>query len=104
MTVDIQKLIQMITSEVILQLSKMGVDVTSSSQRLVGPELVNNFHSNQSKIIDMNGYKTPVLTENHLEVLDSEVIEIIIPKGTVITLGAKDIIKKRKLIVINKTN
>ncbi len=104
MTVDIQKLIQMITSEVILQLSKMGVDVTSSSQRLVEHELVYNSGSNKSKIIDLNGYKTPVLTENHLEVLDSDVIEIIIPKGTVITPGAKDIIKKRKLTVINKTN
>lgn len=103
MTVDIQKLIQMITAEVISQLSRMGVQITSLPGNETAP-VVTNQNNNKSKIIDMNGYRTPVLTENQVEVLESDLSEIIIPKGTVITPGAKDLIKKRNLSVNYKIN
>ena len=53
----------------------------------------------QKQKIDMSSYKTPVLTENILELINKDVNEIIIPKGTVFTPGARDIIKKRNFII-----
>jgi ethanolamine utilization cobalamin adenosyltransferase len=47
----------------------------------------------------MSGFKTPILTEYALESIGQDVNEIIIPKGTVFTPGARDIIKKRNFII-----
>jgi hypothetical protein len=81
----------------------MGVEISSIQQNRDTSAPVFSYNTNK-KVIDMNGYKTPVLTENHIAVLEYEVNEIIIPKGTIITPGAKDLIKKRKLILTYKTN
>ena len=55
----------------------------------------------QPKIIDMSNYKTPILTENHLLTLDPKINEIVVPKGTIITPGARDIIKRHKIVLNN---
>jgi ethanolamine utilization cobalamin adenosyltransferase len=50
----------------------------------------------------MSAFKTPVLTENMILQADNNLSEIIIPEGTVITPGAKDLINKRRIRTIYK--
>lgn len=98
MEIPFEKLIEIIVKEVAAELSKRGITVASS------PEDTGSVSSQASRkqlceIIDLKNYKSPVLTENHLASLDSNVREIVLPKGTVITPGARDIISKRELII-----
>jgi hypothetical protein len=103
--IKIEKLIEIITTEVIKELTRIGVEIDyspatgSNAAKVVSRKKL-------CEIIDLKNYKTPVLTENHLESLSPDVLEIEIPKGTIITPGARDIIKKRKLRIssIYKTN
>jgi len=100
--IDINKLVEIIIKEVVSELSKRGIEVDYSNSKYI------TSYSNKSsevkklsQIINMEDYKTPVLTESRLESIDPGITEIVIPKGTVITPGAKDIIKKRNLIINN---
>jgi hypothetical protein len=101
MKIDIQKLVEMITTEIVTQLSKMGVEIENTP---AGEKRIDSFElfNNKYKVIDMNGYMSPVLTENQLLILNPEIEEIIIPTGTVITPGAKEIIRKKKIKLIYK--
>lgn len=102
MKVDIEKIIEIIVREVITELTKLGVDIELSyvgNKKISSP---NAILEDKREVIDMSGYKTPVLTENHLISLDSNKVEIVVPKGTVLTPGARDIIRKRKLKLTNK--
>lgn len=94
MKISIEELIEIVTREVIKELLKKGVkiDFDSPDENVIG--------SNRNvKEIDMSGYKTPVLTENHLDELNNGITEIIIPKKTVITPGARIVIKTKQLII-----
>jgi folate-dependent tRNA-U54 methylase TrmFO/GidA len=100
MEVKIEKLVRVIVKEVIAELSKNGVAVNLYSLEKT------TSHSAASQkdfceTIDMKNYRSPVLTENHIALLHSDVREIVIPKGTVITPGARDAIAKRRLTVNN---
>ena len=91
----------MITTEVIAQLAKMGVEIeytTEKKERIGSSDLYNHSY----KVIDMSGYKSPVLTENQLVILNHETEGVIIPIGTVITPGAKDIVRQKKIKLIYK--
>ncbi|MDR3628457.1 MAG: hypothetical protein P4L45_16550 [Ignavibacteriaceae bacterium] len=96
MKIKIEKLIEIITTEVIAELTRLGVEIDYTP---TGEKKLNTAGSRRKlcEIIDLKNYKTPVLTENHLESLSPEVMEIEIPKGTIITPGARDLIKKRNL-------
>ncbi len=105
MKIKIEKLIEIITTEVIAELSRLGVEIDYSS--IMDKEI----NSNKSRkklceIINLENYKTPVITENNLESLSPDILEIEIPRGTIITPGARDIIKKRNLRISSnyKTN
>jgi len=102
--IEIEKLIDLIVREVIAELSKRGVDVASSPKgKINAAPAVSSRESRQREIIDMRSFRTPVLTENQLALLDSKTIEIVIPKETVITPGAREIIKKKNLAVITNS-
>ncbi len=47
--------------------------------------------------IDFTDYKTPVLTEHHVRAAGRDVKEIIVPAGTVCTIGARDLLQQRHL-------
>jgi hypothetical protein len=96
--VSIEKLVELIVKEVITALSCQGieVDLSVAEKKNSSKELP----ANKTRLkIDMSGYKTPVLTENHLNSIDPGITEIIVPEKTVITPGAKIIIKTKQLIV-----
>ena len=102
MKIDINKLVELIIKEVVSELSKRGIEIEDEDlSSKISYSLTSSQGKGQSLIINMNEYKTPVLTESRLESLDPGITEIVIPKGTVITPGAKDIIKKRNLIINN---
>lgn len=99
MNITIEKLVEILVREVVTQLLKSGVEINFNSGS--GIKATSQSRIDTKKIIDLSGYKTPVLTEKHLLALEPEINEIIIPGGTVLTLGAKGIIKKRKLKINN---
>jgi hypothetical protein len=95
--INIETLIEIIVKEVIVEFSKIGVEIEYSKETKRSDFLK---VENQKKIeIDMSSYKTPILTEYTLESVSQDVNEIIIPKGTVFTPGARDVIKKRNFII-----
>ncbi len=98
MEVPIEKLIEIIVKEVVAELSKHGIKVSSSPAVEKSTNLA-SAPKQLCEIIDLKNYRSPVLTENHLLSLDSNVREIVLPKGTVITPGARDVISKRRLIL-----
>ena len=97
MKLNIERLIEMIVKEVIVELSKIGVELDFSVNEK--NRSFNKRNKKKQQIIDMSGYKTPILTETMLESIDKDLNEIIIPRGTVFTPGARDIIKKRNLTI-----
>jgi hypothetical protein len=100
--INIEKLIEIIVREVITELLRLGEVIDPSSKGLKTNCPCTSINKNKQRaVIDLSNYKTPLLTENHLATLDPAIVEIVVPKGTIISPGAKDIIKKRNLIIIN---
>ena len=103
MEINIEKLIEIIVREVITELLRRGEVIGPSSNEIktICPCNSNNNKNKERAVIDLSNYKTPLLTENHLTTLDKAIVEIVVPKGTIISPNAKDIIKKRNLVIIN---
>ncbi len=98
--IKFEKLIEVIVREVLEELLKIGVKVDYSSELKKNTCSCNNTNKNlYREILNFNGYRTAVLTEKQLLSLKPETVEIVIPKETVFTPGAREIIKKRKLII-----
>jgi hypothetical protein len=51
----------------------------------------------------MTGYRTPVLTESQLTRLGRSVGTIVVPCSTIVTPGAWDVIRSKKLTLVRKT-
>ena len=96
MNIKFEKLIEIITAEVIAELAKLGIEIDYSTAG-EKKQCTSVSRKKLCEIIDLKSYKTPVLTENHIESLSPDIIEIEVPKGTIITPGARDLIKKRNL-------
>jgi hypothetical protein len=105
MNLSIEELVNKVVSEVLAELSRRGLKVDLGPLRNApvkpAPPANTAVH-----IVDMSCFRSPVLLESHLSSLASEVKEIAVPAGTVITPGARDIIKKKNLILksIPRTN
>ncbi len=57
------------------------------------------FHAHEERI-DMQKYRTPVLTEAHLHHLHERTGRVIVPKGTVITPKARQMIRQKNIEMI----
>jgi hypothetical protein len=93
-----EELVNKVVAAVMAELSKRGVKVD------VGPPQKSTFtpvaSSNPSvHVIDMSEFRSPVLLERHLLSLAPEVKEIAVPAGSVITPGARDLLRRKKLMV-----
>ncbi|HLP17345.1 MAG TPA: hypothetical protein VK470_13870 [Bacteroidota bacterium] len=115
MTINLDQLIELVVRETLKELTRLGVDV--SEEMTVAPDPVSGMTPVQTRVssnlskyklpaqtrvsIDLSKYKTPVLTEAQVNALDERIVEIEIPPGTVITPGARDLIKRRKLLIAN---
>jgi hypothetical protein len=120
MTIDLDELIAAIVRETLKELARLGIDIdrhalpetpivipenfiqlNSPEHRRVTTALTGSAERDQAHraTIDLAMYKTPVLTERHLRSIGEGISEIEIPAGTVITPGARELIKHRGLKV-----
>lgn len=102
MNIDIENIIRVIVKEVVSELNKRGIEIKTSGKYA---HLFEDSGSTEVKgrmEFDLKGYATPVLTGERLEKIEPGIREIIVPRGTVLTPGAREIIRKEKLIIINK--
>lgn len=95
MELTLEKIIEIVTREVIKELTRKGIDLDVSA--------LSNQAIQQSMVVDMTGYKTPILTASHLEKINPWIKEIVVPKGTILSPGARDIIKRKALLITNKS-
>ena len=97
MEISLEKLINLVTAEVVKELKNQGVQIIVSEQQVKQYEMT-GFQTKSEKI-DMSKYKSPVLTERHIRKLHELTGEVIIPKRTIITPKAKELIKERHLLI-----
>ena len=98
MEIALDRLIHLVTSAVIKELKKQGVHVSSSSPSVWNGNETNKLRTKSEKI-DMSKYRTPILTESHIRRLHELTGEVIIPKGTVITPKARELVKQKQIIL-----
>ena len=96
MEISLEKLIGLVTAEVVKELKKQGVSVVDSSGNNASTNKTCN-NRTKSEQIDMSKYKTPILTENHINRLHELTGNVIIPEGTIVTPKAKELIKEKNL-------
>jgi hypothetical protein len=89
----------MITANVIKELKKQGIEIVSGN-RVYGKENPQEGLRTKTEKIDMTKYRSPVLTENQIRRLHELTGEIIIPRGTVITPKAVELIKEKQISIV----
>ena len=99
----LENIITMVTKHVIDELERKGIRIVHSNAI---PEQASTGSiqpwGNQNRIerIDMSKYKSPVLTENHILRLHELTGGISVPKGTVITPKAKQLLRQKNILII----
>ena len=102
--IPLDKIVSLVVKEVVRELSRKGVKVVDSNGFTASPLSSSNdqpsgFRTKVEKI-DMSIYKTPLLTESHINKLHELTGEIIVPKGTIISPKASEAIRA-KMIKVN---
>jgi len=102
MTVPItyEQLVDIVVREVLAELARRGVEVRGVTRTAAGS--APGVRAESTVEIDMTGFKTPVLTEGQLTRLPRTVAAVVVPCSTVITPGAWDTIRTRKLKLVRK--
>ena len=96
MEISLQKLIELVTAEVVKEIKKQGVQVVDASGNNVSNTQMHNYQTKTERI-DMSKYKSPILTENHIKQLHELTGNLIVPQGTIITPKAKELLKEKNL-------
>ena len=113
MNLSIEQLVEIVVRQVLAELEHRGVPVRGA---LPGPNGRNGTHASRPASapagaaapgpggarleVDLSGYKTPVLTENHVRAAGRHIREIAVPAGTICTAGARDLLEQRRLALI----
>lgn len=96
--VSIDELIKLVTQEVVKQLKANGVAVTlDPCQSGNGPGHASI--QGRTERIPMGKYKTPILTEKQMNRLHELTGKVIVPQGTLVTPKAREIAKRRQIII-----
>ncbi len=98
MNLSIEELVNRVVAEVLAELSRRGVKLDFGPSRQ-SPVRTAPAPNAAVHIVDMSGFRSPVLLESHLLALAPEIREIAVPAGTVITPGARDVLRKKNLIL-----
>ncbi len=98
MNLSMEELVNKVVAAVLAELSRRGVKVD------FGPPQSKNIKTASSPnasvhVVDMSSFRSPVLLERHLLSLAPEIREIVVPAGSVITPGARDILRRKNLIL-----
>lgn len=102
--ISVDQIVEIVTREVVAELHRRGVEVVGSTPS-PRPGPAPSFPSPRagaSVEIDMSSYKTPVLTESQLTRLGPGVGTVVVPCRTVVTPGAWDLIRSKKLTLVRK--
>ena len=97
MNISLEEIISMVVKEVIAELSKKGIHIENEISHAFG-----GIKAEDIIKMDFKEYKTPLLTEAHILEVDLNIKEIEVPKKTIITPSAQDLIRKRKIIITKK--
>lgn len=92
MEIPIDKLVEIVVRQVLAELARRGIGVGSATGAAPAKAA-----DSVRVTIDMTGYRTPVLTEDRVRSLDPRVREILVPHGTVCTIGARDAMQRKKI-------
>ena len=105
MKISLEDIVAMVVKEVVAELSKQGIEIEMGNSTYSQNASFTQKEKTQYKM-DLSKFKTPLVTEEEILNLSSSVKEIIVPKGTLLTPNARDLIRKRKLTLISdiKTN
>ncbi len=97
MKISLEEIISLVVKEVVAELARRGIQVDGNNENILSPD-----KSRRKIKMDLSEYKTPLLTENHILELDSDILEIEVPIKTIVTPSAQDLIRKRKILITNK--
>ena len=93
---SIEQLITRIVHEVLRELVRQNRTITLDGRPVtIGNRIPGGLAKTET--IDMTPYRTPVLTENHIQRLHELTTEIRVPEGTVITPKARELIREKRL-------
>jgi len=92
--IPVEKLVEIIVREVLAELAKRGVVPSAGAAPRFAPPAA---AEGPGVVIDMTGYRTPVLTESRVRALGRHIREIIVPAGTICTIGARDLMQQRRI-------
>jgi len=87
--ISLEEIIKLVVKEVIKELQKKGIQIDS--------DFPIRDNSSDKYRFEMEKYKSKLLTESNIAELGTNINEIEIPKKTIITPSAKDLIRKRKI-------
>ena len=96
MNLPMEELVNKVVAEVLAELSRRGVKLDFGPPRKNATKTASPQNASVH-VVDMSGFRSPVLLERHLVSLAPEVKEISIPAGTVITPGARELVRKKNL-------
>ena len=100
MKISVEELVAIIVEEVVIQLQKKGIKINRVKSNEAHKSIA--FDSNQTiHNFEFSGYKRPLITEEKIIQLKSNIKEISVPQNTIFTPSALDLVRKRK-IKINK--
>ncbi len=101
--VSIDIIVSMVVKEVLRELEKNNVRVVYSDSPKESfnhvTRLPDKGLKTKTEKIDMSAYRSPVLTENHINRLHELTGEIIIPRSTIITPKAKQALRQNKIVI-----
>lgn len=98
MEVSVEKLVVLILKEVLRELKQQNITITGISNVDHSNQRGNDLRTKVEKI-DMKKYVTPIVTENHIQRLHELTGEIIVPKSTIFTPKARELIREKKLVI-----
>ena len=101
--VSIDTIVSMVVKEVLKELEKNNVRVVYSDSPKESHDPAGNVQrkgfKTKTEKIDMSAYKSPLLTENHINRLHELTGEIIIPRNTIITPKARQALRLKKITI-----
>ncbi len=99
--IPLETVIRLVTERVMAELLTQGVRIESGVQ----PRVISGEPGTappRSERVDMSAYRTPVLTERHVLRLHALTTAVIVPRGTVVSPKAKELLRDRNINLCNE--
>lgn len=97
--VSLDKIVHLVVQEVVRELARQNIKVVHTGAAPAGNVVQPEGFRTRTEKIDMKAYRSPVLTENHINRLHELTGEIVIPRKTILTPKARMALKSKKIVV-----